>query len=58
MYDHDGPQVSQWFYETLLAKEEIDIDDIPYALDDAVRKLRDQQGTIPYRWATFVHMGA
>jgi hypothetical protein len=57
MYDYDGPRVAQWFYEALLEKEVIELDDIPYALDSAVRKLRDE-GALPQRWATFIHMGA
>jgi hypothetical protein len=57
MSDYDGPRVAQWFYEVLLEKETIELDDIPYALDDAVRKLRDE-GASPQRWATFIHTGA
>ena len=56
MYDCDGPMMAQWFYEALLQKEVIDLDDIPYALDVAVQKLRktDAQAN---RWATYMHMG-
>ena len=57
MYDHDGPMVAQWFYEALLEKEVIELDDVPYALDVAVQKLRET-GARPNRWATYMHMGA
>jgi hypothetical protein len=57
MHDQDGPAMAQWIYEALLENEDIELDDIPYALDLAVQKLR-QSGASPYRWATFVHMGA
>jgi hypothetical protein len=57
MHDHDGPRLAQWFYEALLEKETIELDDIPYVLDVAVGRLRDE-GASPQRWATFVHMGA
>jgi hypothetical protein len=56
MDDSDGPRIAQWVYENLLKKETIDLDDIAYALDDAVRKLRET-GAPPGRWATFMHMG-
>jgi hypothetical protein len=57
MNDADGPAVSKKVYERLLSKDTLDLDDIPYTLDEAVRMLR-QQGVPPARWATFVHMGA
>lgn len=57
MYDADGPRMAQWFYEALLKKEEIDLDDIPYALDTAIQKLR-AEGAPAARWATYMHMGA
>jgi hypothetical protein len=55
--DYDGPMVAKWFYEALFAKEVIDMDHIPYALDTAVTKLR-QSGVSLDRWAPFIHMGA
>jgi CHAT domain-containing protein len=55
--DDDGPQVAKWFYEELLAKEVIDADNVAYALDMAVGKLR-ASGVPPSRWAPFIHMGA
>jgi hypothetical protein len=57
MHDHDGPQMAQWVYEALLENDVLELDDIPYALDEAVQKLR-HTGASPYRWATFVHLGA
>jgi hypothetical protein len=57
MRDEDGPYVAKWFYGKLFEQEKIDIDSIPYALDDAVTALR-MSGTSPERWATFIHMGA
>jgi hypothetical protein len=57
MNDADGPAVAKKVYEKLLSKDMLDLDDIPYALDEAVGMLR-QQGVAPARWATFVHMGA
>ena len=57
MYDDDGPRMAQWFYEALLEKETIDLNDIPYALDAAVQKLQ-ATGASPARWATYMHLGA
>jgi hypothetical protein len=57
MHDEDGPFVAKIFYEKLFESETIDLDSIPYALDDAVTALR-MKGVPPERWATFIHMGA
>jgi hypothetical protein len=57
MFDTDGPRMAQWFYEALLENETVDLDDIPYALDTAVQKLRTD-GASPTRWATYMHLGA
>jgi hypothetical protein len=57
MYDCDGPRVAQWVYEALLEKETLELNDIPYALDDAVQRLREEDAP-PNRWATYIHMGA
>jgi hypothetical protein len=57
MRDADGPRVAEWFYEELLVNEMIQFDDIPYALDKAVRKLRNT-GAPATRWATYIHLGA
>jgi hypothetical protein len=60
MNDTDGPSIAEWFYDALLSESEeggVNLDAIPYALDFAVRKLRES-GASPGRWATFIHMGA
>jgi hypothetical protein len=57
MNDADGPKMAQWFYEALLKNETIELDDISYALDSAVQKLR-QSGVPPQQWATYMHWGA
>jgi hypothetical protein len=56
MHDEDGPAIARWFYERLFAQEELDLDNIPYALDEAVEKLRGQ-GVSASRWALFIHIG-
>jgi hypothetical protein len=55
--DVEGPKVAKWFYEELLSKELIDADSVAYALDSAVRKLRNSRVS-PERWAPFIHVGA
>jgi hypothetical protein len=57
MSDADGPTVAKSVYETLFKEERFDIKDVPYALDDAVRLLREEKVNAE-RWAVFVHMGA
>jgi hypothetical protein len=57
MNDCDGPFVAKTFYKKLFESGTIDLDTIPYALDYAVRALRET-GAPPERWATYVHMGA
>ena len=57
MGDEDGPFVAEIVYRELMKGDTLDCDSVPYALDDAVQQLR-QQGVPPYRWATFIHMGA
>jgi hypothetical protein len=57
MGDKDGPFVAKEVYAELLQEPTLKPDDIPYALDAAVRKLR-ATGVPPSRWATFIHMGA
>lgn len=58
MGDIDGPVVARRVYEELFAREGeyLDPDSIPYALDDAIKELRDR-GIHPSRWATYVHLG-
>jgi hypothetical protein len=57
MADVDGPTVASAVYETLFKEETFDLNDVPYALDDAVQILREQR-VEAQRWAVFVHMGA
>jgi hypothetical protein len=56
MSDEDGPRLARRFYDVLLEREQLDLDDIPYALDAAVQALRS--ASLPSRrWALFMHMG-
>jgi hypothetical protein len=56
MSDEDGPRLARRVYEVLFEREQLDLDDIPYALDAAVQALRS--GGVPARrWALFMHMG-
>jgi hypothetical protein len=57
MHDQDGPYVAKRFYDKLFGKNQVEADDVPYALDYAVTELR-KSGAPPERWATFIHMGA
>lgn len=59
MNDEDGPFIAKIVYKELLQGDTaiIAIDKVPYALDLAVRKLRES-GAPPYRWAPYIHMGA
>jgi hypothetical protein len=56
MHDEDGPKVARAFYEALFQSEALDLDDVPYALDEAVQALR-KAGVPAQRWALFMHMG-
>jgi hypothetical protein len=56
MCDKDGPKVARQFYSSLFEKDQVDLDDIAYALDDAVQVLRESK--VPAsRWASFMHIG-
>jgi hypothetical protein len=57
MADADGPVVASSVYETLFKEAIFDLSDVPYALDDAIRLLRERKVDAE-RWAVFVHMGA
>jgi CHAT domain-containing protein len=57
MGDEDGPALAEWFYEELMSNDTIDADTVAYALDGAVRKLREKEPS-PKRWAQFIHLGA
>jgi hypothetical protein len=56
MHDQDGPTVAQAVYEALFRSETFNLDDVPYALDEAVQVLRTL-GMPAERWAPFMHMG-
>jgi CHAT domain-containing protein len=58
MGDVDGPVVAKKVYEELFAGEGdvLDFDVVPYALDNAVGKLR-AQGLEPSLWAPYIHIG-
>jgi hypothetical protein len=56
MHDQDGPKIARRVYEALFLKNEVDLDDIPYALDEAIEALR-ASGAPASRWALFMHMG-
>ncbi|KAF9458486.1 CHAT domain-containing protein, partial [Collybia nuda] len=56
MNDQDGPIVATKVYSQLFKNEVLDTDEVPYALDDAMRELRER-GLRPSRWALFIHMG-
>jgi hypothetical protein len=49
--------VASSVYGTLFKEETFDLNDVPYALDDAVQLLREEN-VEAQRWAVFVHMGA
>jgi hypothetical protein len=57
MADADGPVVASSVYETLFKEAIFDLNNVPYALDDAIRLLRERKVDAE-RWAVFVHMGA
>jgi hypothetical protein len=56
MCDEDGPKVARHFYSSLFNGEQVSLDVIAYALDDAVQALRNSN--VPAsRWACFMHIG-
>lgn len=58
MNDTDGPQIAAWFYKALFwNRDHVDIEDVPYALDAASSRLRQQDVSID-RYSIFIHMGA
>jgi hypothetical protein len=60
MRDLEGPQVAESIYSALFNdgsdSDFLDPEDVPYALDDAVGKMRTS-GVDPSFWATYVHIG-
>jgi hypothetical protein len=58
MEDVDGPVIAASVYRDLFAEdvEFLDPDEVPYALDAAVQKLRRDHPQ-PSRWAPYIHIG-
>jgi hypothetical protein len=58
MQDIDGPRIAKSLYEDVFKSdsEYINPDDIAYALDRAVRRLRYEMKD-PMRWAPYIHLG-
>jgi hypothetical protein len=60
MGDAEGPDIAESIYSALFKQgatsDYLDPDDVPYALDEAVQKLR-RSGLDPSFWATYVHIG-
>ncbi|EIN05239.1 hypothetical protein PUNSTDRAFT_137922 [Punctularia strigosozonata HHB-11173 SS5] len=58
MTDADGPEIARSIYQNIFSSESdhIDPDDIAYALDEAITKLRIAQPE-PFRWESYVHIG-
>jgi hypothetical protein len=57
MGDADGPLVAETIYRYLMQRSTLSSDDVAYAVDEAVLKLR-AEGLPASRWATFIHVGA
>jgi CHAT domain-containing protein len=56
MCDKDGPKVARHFYSSLFKRGQVDLDDIAYALDEAIQALR--RSNVPTsRWGCFMHIG-
>jgi hypothetical protein len=56
MDDLDGPFMAKLIYSRIFTNGQLDLDAVPYAVDDAVRLLRES-GVPASRWATYVHFG-
>ncbi|KAJ7194551.1 hypothetical protein GGX14DRAFT_377893 [Mycena pura] len=58
MKDDDGPVIATNFYRYLTEKAGggINLDDVPYALDEAIQALR-ASGAESWRWLPFIHIG-
>jgi hypothetical protein len=57
MNDLDGPFIAERVYRAIFRDGKLDLRAVPYALDAAVRELRES-GAHASRWATYVHVGA
>jgi hypothetical protein len=56
MNDLDGPFMAKLIYSRIFQDGKLDLDAVPYAVDNAVRQLRES-GVPASRWATYVHFG-
>jgi hypothetical protein len=56
MNDLDGPFIAERVYREIFREGKLNLVAVPYALDAAVRELREA-GAHPGRWATYVHIG-
>jgi hypothetical protein len=60
MSDQQGPIIAESLYSSLFNSDQqsdsLDLDSVPYALDEAVLKLRNS-GLDPSFWATYIHIG-
>lgn len=56
MDDVDGPFMARLIYSRIFQEGKLDLGAVPYAVDAAVRQLRES-GVPASRWATYVHFG-
>jgi hypothetical protein len=56
MDDIDGPFMAERIYKRIFHDGRLDMGVVSYAVDDAVRELRES-GVPANRWATYVHFG-
>jgi hypothetical protein len=54
MNDIDGPFMAERIYKRIFRDGRLDMAAVPYAVNDAVRELRES-GVPASRWATYVH---
>jgi hypothetical protein len=56
MDDIDGPFMAERIYSRIFRDGVLDMTAVPYAVDGAVRELRES-GVPASRWTTYVHFG-
>jgi hypothetical protein len=56
MNDSDGPRIAKAVYGELFKGDFVDLDVVPFALDNAVHALR-VSGAPPSRWVPYIHIG-
>jgi hypothetical protein len=56
MDDVDGPFIAKRVYSAIFKDGHLDLGVVPWALDNAVRELRES-GVPATRWATYIHLG-